>query len=107
MNFFELMFKVFFKKKIFDKGILNGEKVKLNRFFVYEDVKNYYDDDKDFVVSFVKFYIVVVLMEFFGIKDRVLILIKNKFLFDSLELKKWQEEVFEIFFDEYIFKRDQ
>lgn len=107
MNFLELMFKVLFKKKTFDKGTLNGEKVKLNRSSVHEDVKNHYDDDKDFVVSFVKSYIAAALMEFFGIKDRASTLTKNKPPSDPSELKKWQEEVLETFLDEYIFKRDQ
>lgn len=65
MNILELMFKVLFKKKTFDKGTLNGEEVKLNKSSVHDDVKNHYDDDNDFVVSFVKSYIAAALIDCF------------------------------------------
>ena len=36
---------------------------------VNEDVKNHYDDDKDFMVSYVRAFIVAALLEYFGMED--------------------------------------
>lgn len=107
MNFLDLMFKILFNKKVFEKGTLNGEKIKINRSSVHEDVKNHYDDDKDFIVSFVKSYIAAALMEYFGMQDMDSPLTKHKPPSDPSELKKWQDDVLANFLDEYIFQKHQ
>lgn len=107
MNFLDLMFKVLFNKKTFDKGTLNGEKVKINRSSVNEDVKNHYDDDKDFMVSFVKSYIAAALMEYFGIQDIASPLTKNKPPSNPSEIKKWQEDALDKFLETYLFNKQE
>lgn len=57
MNFLTFIFKVLFSADSFAKGTLNAAKKNFQRKTVNADVKNHYDHDKDFFISFLKRYV--------------------------------------------------
>jgi hypothetical protein len=69
MNFLTLMYKVLMNEDNLEKGTLNSAKVRLKRSCVHMDVKNHYDDDKDFMVSFVRGYLLKAMLDYFGMED--------------------------------------
>lgn len=69
MNFLTLMYKVLMNEASLEKGTLNSAKVRLKRSCVHMDVKNHYDDDKDFMVSFVRGYLLKAMLDYFGMKE--------------------------------------
>ncbi|KAK3102170.1 hypothetical protein FSP39_009302 [Pinctada imbricata] len=68
MNFLACIFKELFDEGSYEKGTMNSAKIKLSRKTVKADVKNHYDHDKDFFLSFVKSYVVEALCEYFGMQ---------------------------------------
>lgn len=69
MNFLTLMYKVLMNEESLEKGTLNSVKVRLKRSCVHMDVKNHYDDDKDFMVSFVRGYLLKAMLDYFGMRE--------------------------------------
>ncbi|XP_062587879.1 uncharacterized protein LOC134249562 [Saccostrea cucullata] len=105
MNFLKLIFAQLYNKCGSDKGTIEGERVLRQRDNVKEDVKNNYDQDKDFFLSFLKAYVVEALCSFFGMNTKLDNPTKHIFPPDlsKAERKNWVEKTLDEFLDQYVF----
>ncbi|OWF37960.1 hypothetical protein KP79_PYT14281 [Mizuhopecten yessoensis] len=104
MNFLTLVFNKLFSSNSLEVGTLNGEKVRIRRNDVHQDVKNNYDVDKDFFVSFTRDYIVDALCDFFGLDnpDKE----PNKNIPPVLVTSAWLQKTMNLFIDTYVLAKN-
>jgi hypothetical protein len=103
MNFLSLIFKLLFSPDSYDRGTLNAAKIKLARKTVNEDVKNHFDHDKDFFISFLKSYVVEALCDFFGMEGPDDIPTKNLPCGNMGEEQNvWIQSTLDDFIDHYV-----
>ena len=70
MKMMEVVFKQLYKDHSSNSpGTMKNEQIRIKRTNIDPDVRKVYDQDSDFFVSFVDAYIVVALLEFFGMED--------------------------------------
>jgi hypothetical protein len=108
MNYLKLVFSILFKKSGSDKGTLEGERVLRHRDNVKEDVKNNYDQDKHFFLSFLKAYIVEALCSFFGMSSKLDNPTKHLIPADlsKSERKLWVQNIMDEFLDTFVFAKN-
>ena len=88
-----------------EKGTMKNEQEQIMRHNVHKDVKQNYDADKDFFLSFFHAYIVEAAIEFFGMDDRNSIPTKHVLPpnANNDEIATWVQEKLELFIDEMVF----
>lgn len=108
MNFLQVFFDLLYKdKSAGDIGTLKCEINRIMRTQVNSDVKNAYDADKDFALSFIEAYIVELVTEFFGLDDHLSQPTKNippEFTTKE-EKKQWTVDTFGKMVDEFVWPK--
>ncbi|XP_070581644.1 uncharacterized protein [Ptychodera flava] len=109
INYLTLMFKVLYRDgSVLELGTMHSEQKRIMRRNVNEDVKNAYDADENFTVSFIDAYIVEALLEFFGMENVNSIPTKNvppSTLCSREECRDWMEATMFKLIDKFVWPR--
>lgn len=93
MTLLTMFYKLLYKKDSFEKGTLNGEKIRLSRTEANgDDVKNHFDDCKELAVSLIDSYIVSAALEYFGMDKLDSVPTKN-FILSSDESSEYEKKM--------------
>jgi len=103
MKVLEYVFKILFKdESIADLGTMSCEKERINRSNVHENVKQHYDADKDFFVSFTDAYVVESFMEYSNMDDTLSSPASFPLNATPDEKQEWAKETVEKYVDKVI-----
>ena len=105
MNFLTAIFQILFNEDSVEPGTLNGEKIRINRHDVHEDVKNNYDPDKEFFLSFCKAYLVEAICDFFGMENTKSV--PTKHIPPTHVTQDWFQDTMLQFVDNYILSKKE
>ncbi|XP_006814411.1 uncharacterized protein LOC102801398 [Saccoglossus kowalevskii] len=109
MNYLALFYKILYKEdSIQEMGTMRAEQQRIMRRSVKADVKNAYEADADFAISFTDAYITEALLEFFGMEDVNDIQTRNvppPNLASADDRREWMYTTFMKLIDQFVWPR--